>query len=98
MQYFIIILLMALVTYIPRLIPLTVLRNKKLPPFWNRFLRLVPFAILSALIFPQVLYSTNNVISALVGVIIAITCAFLRMNITVVVFAAILGVFICNIV
>ncbi len=45
------ILLMALVTYGPRLIGLS-LAKVALPPFWTRFLQFVPVAVFAALIVP----------------------------------------------
>jgi branched-subunit amino acid transport protein len=44
---------MALVTYIPRLVPFVALRSDALPPFVRRFLSLLPVAALGALIFPD---------------------------------------------
>ena len=45
------ILLMALVTYGPRLLGLS-LAKVSLPPFWTRFLQFVPVAVFAALIVP----------------------------------------------
>lgn len=94
MEKLIIIILMGLVTYIPRLVPITVLDDKKLPSFLKSFLQFIPFAALGALIFPEVLYSTKSISSAVVGCLVSIVCAFFRFNVVVVVFAGILGVFI----
>lgn len=44
---------MALVTYIPRLLPFVALRSEALPPFVRRFLSLLPVAALGALILPD---------------------------------------------
>lgn len=93
-KLFIIVILMALVTYLPRAVPLVYLTNKRLPDFLRNFLRFVPFAALGALIFPSILYSTNYINSAMVGAAAAITCAFFRLNVTIVVFAGIAGAFI----
>lgn len=41
---------MALVTYLPRMLPLTVLARAKLPPLLLRWLRFVPVAVLAALL------------------------------------------------
>ncbi|CAA9583130.1 MAG: hypothetical protein AVDCRST_MAG86-3123 [uncultured Truepera sp.] len=45
------IVLMALVTYLPRLAGLS-LASFVLPPFWSRFLRFVPTAVFAALVVP----------------------------------------------
>ena len=44
---------MGLVTYIPRWFPLFFLSRKELPPWFVEWLDLIPVAILSALIFPD---------------------------------------------
>jgi branched-subunit amino acid transport protein len=43
---------MGAVTFIPRWLPLLVLSQKELPEWLDRWLDLIPVAILSALIFP----------------------------------------------
>ncbi|WP_213422292.1 AzlD domain-containing protein [Bhargavaea massiliensis] len=48
---------MAVVTYVPRAIPLTFLEGKELPPAVSGVLRNIPFAVLGALIFPAILYA-----------------------------------------
>lgn len=46
---------MALVTYLPRLLPAWFLRGRELPPFVVAWLRYVPVAVLSALLVPSLL-------------------------------------------
>ena len=57
---FLIILGMALVTYMPRLIPAWYLSSRALPTFAQRWLRLVPVAVLAALLFPELLLQGNR--------------------------------------
>lgn len=92
-SYSLLVLLMGLVTYLPRMLPLTFLNNMRLPRFINAFLRFVPFAALGALIFPGILTSTGNVNSALAGGAVSLFLAFERVNITLVVFGGILGAY-----
>ena len=56
--------IMALVTYIPRMLPLAIFRKKIKSRFIRSFLAYVPYAVLAAMTFPEILYSTPNVISA----------------------------------
>lgn len=49
---YLIILFMALVTYIPRLIPFVFLSGKKIPKKIEQLLNLIPFTALGALIIP----------------------------------------------
>ncbi|MBP2173032.1 AzlD domain-containing protein [Methanococcus voltae] len=89
-----IIIFMGLVTYIPRVLPIVLLKEVKLSPFWNSFFQYMPYCALSALIFPNVLYSTDSMTSAIFGAIIAIILAYKRVNVIIVIFGAILGVYI----
>ena len=52
-DYLLLILGMGLVTYIPRWFPLFFLSKRRLPQWFIEWLDLVPVAILSALIFPD---------------------------------------------
>jgi branched-subunit amino acid transport protein len=91
---------MAIVTYMPRMLPLVLLQNVTLPNYINRFMGFIPYAALGALIFPGVLHSTgtNHLEPAIVGGIISVILAFLRCNLIVVVAGGITGAFVMNIV
>jgi branched-subunit amino acid transport protein len=88
----IIVILMALVTYIPRVIPIAFLSGKELPLFIKNFLYYIPFAVLGALIFPEILYSTDSISSAAAGLVTALVLGLLRLNVIIVVFGSIIGV------
>lgn len=69
---------MALVTYIPRMIPLTLLEGKELPPVITGVLRNIPYAVLGALIFPAVLFvQEGNILFGVIGVAVAFLIAIL---------------------
>lgn len=51
---------MALVTYIPRLIPMALSEKLNFPGWLNNWLQYVPYAALGALIFPGILYSVDG--------------------------------------
>lgn len=92
-QQFITVLLMAVVTYLPRLIPMTLLRGRTLSPSLQNFLKCVPFAVLGALIFPEILYSTSSVPTAAAGLAAALALALLGFNVVLVVLGSILAVY-----
>jgi branched-subunit amino acid transport protein len=72
MKHIVLILGMMAVTYVPRMAPFILLRDKKLPSFIRRFLKALPACALGALIFPNVLSSIpGNVAAALVGTAVA---------------------------
>ncbi len=48
-------LAMALVTYIPRLLPFVLVDRLRFSPRMERFLRLIPYTAMAALIFPGIL-------------------------------------------
>lgn len=58
------IITMALVTYIPRVLPLVAVRRKIKSPFLNSFLYYMPYAVLAGMTFPAILYSTSSTLSA----------------------------------
>jgi branched-subunit amino acid transport protein len=81
---------MAVVTYIPRMLPFIVFKGKELPPFLQGVLKNVPFAVLGALIFPSILLiQEGNLLFGLVGTAAAFLLAFIGANVIVVVIGAI---------
>ena len=52
---------MALVTYIPRLLPVWLLSTKALPPLVAAWLRYVPVAVLAAMLFPALVIADGQV-------------------------------------
>lgn len=98
MELVMLVIMMALVTYIPRMIPMVMLQKLTLPPFVSRFLRFVPFAALGALIFPGILTSTGpDIMPALAGSIISVALAILNANLMLVVIGGIIGAFVGSI-
>lgn len=87
------ILVMALVTYLIRMIPLTVFRNKITNPFIRSFLYYVPYACLTAMTIPAVFYATNSLVSAFAGVAVAVILACCRRSLVTVAAGACLAVF-----
>ncbi len=87
---------MAAVTYIPRMLPLVALDTTKLPPALKTFLQFIPCAAISALLFPGILQSTGNIHSAISGSIVALILAYFGLNVIIVIFGGIAGVFLWN--
>ena len=69
-------LVMAGVTYLIRMLPLTVFRKEIKGRFVMSFLHYVPYAVLGAMTIPDVLYSTGNIGTALVGLVVAVALAW----------------------
>ena len=88
------IIVMALVTYLIRMIPLTVFRKKITNQFIRSFLYYVPYACLSAMTIPAVFYATGSLWSALAGVTVAVILACFHRSLVTVAAGACLAVFI----
>lgn len=88
------IMVMALVTYLIRMIPLTVFRKKITSHFICSFLYYVPYACLTAMTVPAVFYATQSLSSAIAGVVAAVVLAYCRKNLVTVAAGACLAVFI----
>lgn len=87
------VLLMALVSYLPRVTPLVFLREKIKSPFIQSFLYYVPYAVLGAMTFPAILSATGNTVSALVGFGVALLLAFFEKGLLTVAICAALAVY-----
>lgn len=87
---------MALVTYLPRMLPLAFFRRKIQNPFLRSFLLYMPYGILAAMIFPAVFFSTSSWISASFGVLIALFLSWLRRGLLTVAIGGTLSVLIAE--
>ncbi len=67
---------MAVVTYLLRMLPFTLFRRKITSRFLQDLLYYIPYAVLSAMAIPASLYATDHPLSAAVGVVIAISFSF----------------------
>ena len=81
---------MALVTYIPRMLPLVFMDIEKIPGWFQAILRNVPYAALGALIFPGILTVHENIWYGIIGGATAIVIAYLGANLILVVTSSII--------
>lgn len=88
-----IIVAMGIVTYIPRMLPMVVLNDLTFPPFVKTFFQFIPYAAISALIFPGILTSTDSLYSAMLGGVVSVALAFFRFNVIIVITGAIISVY-----
>jgi branched-subunit amino acid transport protein len=80
---------MAIVTYIPRMIPLVSLSGKELHPFLQGILKNVPYATLGALIVPGIFMINEDIWFGIIGATAAFLIAYLGANVIVVVLGTI---------
>ncbi len=87
------ILIMAAMSYLPRVIPLAIFRKKITNKYIRSFLMYMPYAVLTAMIIPEVFTSTGNYISAICGFLVAFVLSFREMGLLGVALSATAAVF-----
>ena len=87
------ILVMAGVTYLIRVLPLTLIRKEIKTTYIRSFLYYVPYVTLSVMTFPAILTATASVWSAVIALVIAIFLAYRGKSLFVVSLAACAAVF-----
>ncbi len=92
--------IMAVTTYLIRMIPFVFFRKKITNRFIKNFLYYIPYTVLSAMTIPSVFYATGDVLSAAVGTVVAVILACKKCPLIVVaLFAALtayLTMFLCS--
>ena len=89
-EIIVLVLLMALVTYIPRMIPAFIIGKIKLGKKTEKFLKLIPYTAMSALIFPGIFsVDENRFYIGLIGGGVAAILAYFKCPVIVCVLAAI---------
>ena len=94
LKVYLYIAVMAIVTYIIRMVPLVLIRKKIENKFLQSFLYYVPFVTLAVMTFPAVLGATDSLWSALAGFIVAVILALLNQSLFTVSISACLMVFV----
>ncbi len=87
------VIILFLVTFIPRALPIAFINKRIENRFIKDFLFYVPYAVLAALTFPSILYSVDNIWIAIVGTVTAITLSILNQKMIIVVIITVLVVF-----
>ena len=91
MKVLLVIVGMALVTYLPRLLPALFLDRFQFPDWFRKWLQSIPYAALGALIFPGILLvEKDQPLLGLAGGVIAFILSLLRLHITLVMAGSIL--------
>ena len=96
--FFIYLIVMAGVTYLIRAIPLTVFTGKIENRFIKSFLAYVPYAVLGAMTFPAIIYSTADLISGIAGTVVGVFLAYKRKSLLTVAAAACLAVLLVSVI
>lgn len=87
-EFFMYLAVMAGVTYLIRAVPFALCQGEIRNQFIQSFLAYVPYAVLAAMTFPAILYSTDGLASGLAGTVIALILAYRRKSLLTVALAA----------
>lgn len=90
--------LMAGVTYLIRVLPLTFFKREVKSVYLRSFLYYVPYAVLAAMTFPHIIYATENPIYAVIGTLIALILGYFERGLTTVAVLSVLAVFLCHVI
>lgn len=91
---FLSIAVMAVTTYLIRMLPMAIFRKKIENKWIKSFLYYVPHAVLAAMTFPAVFTSTGSVLGAVLGAVCAIVLAYFNSGLLVVAIGAAVVAFI----
>ena len=78
--YLLYLVVMAGVTYLIRMLPLTIFRREIKSVFIKSFLQYVPYAVLAAMTIPGILSSTGDIRTAIAGLVVAVVMAWRGMS------------------
>lgn len=92
------ILVMALVTYLIRMLPLVLVKKRIRSPLIQSFLYYIPYTILAAMAFPAIFYSTSSGISATVGLVMAVVFSYFGKSLLIVAVSSCMGVLVAELV
>ncbi len=88
------IFVMALVTYLIRMLPMVIFKKKIENRFIKSFLFYVPYAVLGAMTFPNIFSSTSSLYSAAAGTLAAIVLSLMEKGLLTVALSACFTVYI----
>lgn len=91
---YIYILVVFLVTYLIRTLPLTLIRKPIKSRFIRSFLYYVPYVTLAVMTFPAIVYATQSIVSGIFALIVGVLTAWFFGNLFVVAISTCLIVFI----
>lgn len=91
------IVVMAGVTYLIRMIPFTLFRKKITSPFFRSLLYYMPYAVLSAMTIPAIFSATGDMMTSVIGTVVAVILAYFNLPLIAVALAAFVSAFVAGI-
>lgn len=95
-DFFIYLLILSGSTYLIRALPFALVKKTIENTFIKSFLYYIPYAVLGAMTFPAVIYSTGNIASGFVGLIVGGVLAYKGKSLTLVAVCASVGALLCE--
>ena len=92
--FFLALFVMAGITYLVRMLPFVLFRKKIKNNFLKSFFYYIPYAVLSAMTLPAILYSTSSIPSAAAGLAVALLLAFFKRGLLTVAVGSCLAAFV----
>ena len=93
-EFFKYLAVMAVVTYLIRMVPYVAFRKKITNRFVSSFLYYIPYAVLGAMTFPAIFFSTASLIPAVCGCITALVLAWFEKGLLTVAVCASIAAFV----
>ena len=90
------VVIMAGVTYLLRMLPVTIFRKKIENRFVRSFLAYVPYAVLAAMTIPDIIFATASLVSAALGLAAAILLSYKGKSLLTVALGAVAVVFLAQ--
>ena len=84
---------MALTTYLVRMLPMTLFRKRIRSRFARSFFHYIPYAVLAAMTLPAILYSTDGMLPAVAGLLVAVGLSLANCSLITVSLAACVAAF-----
>lgn len=95
-NFFAYLIVCAGVTYLIRMLPLVLVKKKIKNRFLLSFLYYIPYAVLSVMTIPAILYASEHMISAVLGLVAALVLAYKGKSLVTVAAFSCLMVFLCE--
>ena len=91
-------LVMAITTYLVRMLPLALFRKQIRSRFAKSFFYYVPYAVLSVMTIPAILFATPHIISSATALVVAVFFAYRGKSLLIVATGSSVTVFICELI
>ena len=98
MYIFICLIIMMVITYLIRMIPLAFFKKDIKSPFLKSLLEYIPYSILGSMTFPSIFYSTSNLLFSIIGTIVALLLSLLNKTLLTVSLSSVFTILLLNLI